>query len=157
VQQGFDCSIVSVGSAVRGDAHNDVSMRSATDVGAMTTSALRTILDKGTREPISSRGPAVRRGRLALVPTFVAFTPWTTLESYEDLLFLAGASGAGRRVAPVQLAIRLLIPNGSRLLGRPELGGVVGEYDERLLSYRWTHSDPRVDDLQREVEALVRR
>ena len=58
-------------------------------------------------------------------------------------------------VAPVQLAIRLLIPNGSRLLELPEIRARIGGFDPRQLAHTWTHADPAVDALQREVMALV--
>ena len=94
---------------------------------------------------------------LNLVPTFVTFTPWMTLEGYEDLLLTLALHGQVGSVAPVQLAIRLLIPNGSLLLERPELRSALGEFDECALSYRWTHPDARVDLLQREVEIIVKK
>src|SRR5205814_199137 len=59
-------------------------------------------------------------------------------------------------VAPVQLAIRLLIPAGSRLLELPEVRTRVGPFDEAALVHPWVHPDPRVDALQREVEGMVR-
>lgn len=98
-----------------------------------------------------------REAGLHLIPTFVTFTPWLTLEGYRDLLFLLAELDQVENVAPIQLAIRLLIPNGSLLLAQPEMRAVLGPYDESTLSYRWVHSDPRVDALQREVEALVKR
>jgi hypothetical protein len=58
-------------------------------------------------------------------------------------------------VAPVQLAIRLLIPNGSRLLELPEVRARIGGFDPGQLAYTWTHEDPQVDALQRAVMLLV--
>ena len=53
---------------------------------------------------------------MTLVPTFVAFHPWLTLDGYCDLLDTIDALDLVDHVAPIQLAIRLLIPEGSRLL-----------------------------------------
>jgi radical SAM superfamily enzyme YgiQ (UPF0313 family) len=92
---------------------------------------------------------------LVLVPTFVAFNPWISLEGYEDLLATVAALDLIENVAPVQLAIRLLIPTGSYLLELPEVQKLVGPFDEAALSYRWEHPDPRVDALQREIETMV--
>ena len=50
------------------------------------------------------------------MPTFVAFHPWTTLRGYCELLDTIAALDLVDHVAPIQLAIRLLIPSGSRLL-----------------------------------------
>jgi radical SAM superfamily enzyme YgiQ (UPF0313 family) len=116
------------------------------------------ILDKGhTRADFVSVVRLFREIGLQLVPTFVTFTPWLTLEGYEDLLYLLASLDQVDAVAPIQLAIRLLIPNGSLLLERSEVLAVLERYDECALSYRWTHPDPRVDHLQREVEALVKK
>jgi len=92
---------------------------------------------------------------LALAPTFVSFTPWTTLEGYVDLLRVIDRLGLADHVAPIQLAIRLLVTEGSRLLELPDVRSVIGPFSPRSLTYPWTHRDPRVDRLQKEVEALV--
>ena len=60
-------------------------------------------------------------------------------------------------VAPIQLAIRLLVPAGSRLLELPEVQSVVGPFDAERLGYRWVHPDPDVDRLFDRVFGLVRR
>ena len=59
--------------------------------------------------------------RLVLNPTFVTFTPWTTLENYRDLLLLLSELNLIENVSPIQLGIRLLIPPGSKLLELPEV------------------------------------
>jgi len=92
---------------------------------------------------------------LELAPTFVPFTPWTTLEGYLDLLNTIAELGLVRSVAPVQLAIRLLIPPGSLLLESDEIRSVVGPLEEERLIYPWRNPDPVVDRLQREVQTLV--
>ena len=58
-------------------------------------------------------------------------------------------------MAPIQLAIRLLVPDGSRLLELPELRTHLGAFDAATLSYPWMHADRRVDVLHRDVTALV--
>ena len=92
---------------------------------------------------------------IALAPTFVAFTPWTTLAGYRDLLERIAALGLVASVPPVQLSIRLLVPDGSRLLELPEVRDLVDPFDRTLLGYPWRHPDPRVDALQARVAALV--
>ena len=113
-------------------------------------------LEKGhTRADVFAVVELCRAEGLTLVPTFVAFSPWLTLEAYEDLLETIARLGLVEAVAPVQLAIRLLIPEGSRLLELDEMRGMVGPFDEERLCYPWRHSDPRVDALQRDVEDIV--
>jgi radical SAM superfamily enzyme YgiQ (UPF0313 family) len=92
---------------------------------------------------------------LTLAPTFVAFTPWTTLEKFADLLHEIDRLGLAPHVAPIQLAIRLLIPDGSLLLDLPDVRAVTRGFDPSSLTHRWAHADPRVDRLQEQLAALI--
>jgi radical SAM superfamily enzyme YgiQ (UPF0313 family) len=92
---------------------------------------------------------------LVLQPTFVPFTPWSTAESYCDLLDVIRAHDLIENVAPIQLAIRLLIPAGSRLLELEDIRGTVGAFDEAALVYPWENADPRVDQLCGELQGIV--
>ena len=73
-----------------------------------------------------------------------------------DLLALLAELDMIENVAPVQLAIRLLIPQGSRILELTEMEAYLGGFDAEKLSYRWTPADPRADDLQAKVCEVVR-
>ena len=92
---------------------------------------------------------------MTLVPTFVAFHPWTTLACYCDLLDTIERGQLVDHVAPIQLAIRLLIPQGSRMLELEAIRQVAGSFDPKTLTYRWTHRDPEVDRLHEDVASLV--
>ncbi len=94
---------------------------------------------------------------LTLQPTFVPFSPWTTPRSYLDLLQVLAEQDLIENVAPIQLAIRLLIPAGSRLLDLAEIRDGVETFDAAALVYPWKHSDPRVDALAAEVSGIVER
>jgi len=96
-----------------------------------------------------------REAGLALQPTFVPFTPWTTLEGYCELLETLREQNLAENVAPIQLAIRLLIPAGSRLLELEEVRRGVGPFDEAALVYPWKHADTRVDRLCERVQEIV--
>ena len=63
--------------------------------------------------------------------------------------------GLVEHVAPIQLAIRLLIPPGSRLLEVTEVRDLVGEFDPQGLCYPWRHEDARVEQLCEKVRRLV--
>jgi hypothetical protein len=89
------------------------------------------------------------------VPTFVAFHPWLTLHGYCDLLDTIEALDLVDRIAPIQLAIRLLVPEGSPLHGHDAMRGYLGPFDPATLTYRWTHPDERVDRLHDEVLGIV--
>jgi len=115
------------------------------------------MLDKGhSRADFIHLAMLMRALGLFLVPTFVPFTPWTTLESYQELLSTIAKLELIEHVPPVQLTIRLLIPAGSRLLEITDLYGVeVGAFEPERLMYPWRNPDPRVDELQRELEEMV--
>jgi len=94
---------------------------------------------------------------LALQPTFVPFTPWTSLENYRELLALIRENDLIGNVAPIQLAIRLLIPAESRLLELAEVRELLEPFDQAALIYRWKNADARVDDLSERVQGIVSR
>ena len=96
-----------------------------------------------------------RAAGLALAPTFIPFTPWTTRESYRELLRVILEQGLVDHVAPIQLALRLLIPNGSRLLELEDVRAVVTGFDEPALLHRWRHPDPSVDLLAEDALNLA--
>jgi radical SAM superfamily enzyme YgiQ (UPF0313 family) len=105
-------------------------------------------LDKGhTRADFIQVVREFRSAGLTLAPTFIPFTPWTTRESYRELLELLVELDLVEHVAPVQLALRLLIPRGSRLLELEDVQAVLRGFDEPALLYRWQHPDREVDAL----------
>jgi radical SAM superfamily enzyme YgiQ (UPF0313 family) len=113
-------------------------------------------LDKGhTREDFLHVVHSFRDLGMTLHPTFVPFTQWTTMESYLDLLSVIHAESLIENVAPIQLGIRLLIPEGSRLLELDEVRRNVGPFDPESLFYPWKHFDPRVDALSETVQAIA--
>lgn len=116
------------------------------------------IFDKGhSREDFITALTLCRQAGLLLAPTFVAFTPWTTLAGYRAFLAEIVRLGLVDQVSPIQCAIRLLIPPGSKLLELPEVEDLVEGRDEAKLSYIWRSADPRVDALQHDLEILVQR
>lgn len=92
---------------------------------------------------------------LTLNPTFVTFNPWLTLAGYQDLLQVILDNDLVRNVSPIQYAIRLLIPAGSRLLELPAVQELVLPFDAAALAYPWRHPDPRMDALQAKIMTLV--
>jgi hypothetical protein len=115
------------------------------------------ILDKGhTREDFFEAVRLCRGADLILQPTFVAFHPWITLAGYRELLATLAELDLIEQVAPVQLALRLLIPSGSLLLELPEVRAMAGPFDDAALIHPWRHREPDVDALQRDVMAMVR-
>ncbi len=78
---------------------------------------------------------------LTLSPTFIPFTPWTTWESYRDLLDTILDLELVENVSPVQLALRLLVMNGSLLLDQ--------------VTPDWKNADESIDALSSRLLRLV--
>ncbi|RDD62931.1 CUAEP/CCAEP-tail radical SAM (seleno)protein [Ferruginivarius sediminum] len=113
-------------------------------------------LDKGhTRADFVEVVAAARDAGLNLSPTFIPFHPWTTPEGFRDLLALLAELDLIENVAPVQLSIRLLIPQGSRILELDEMADYLGDFDSEKLSYAWAPGDPSADALQVRVRDAV--
>ncbi len=108
-----------------------------------------------TREDFFRALTLLRQYDLALNPTFIPFTPWTTLQGYRDLLRSLCEWDLVDYVSPIQLAIRLLIPAGSRLLALPEIRAVLGKFREEKLSFEWRNPDPLVEELHIAVMEIV--
>ena len=88
-------------------------------------------------------------------PSLVAFTPWTTLDDYLDLLDFVEVHDLVDHVDPVQYSIRLLVPPGSALLAEPDTRSWIGALDEAGFTYTWRHGDARMDRLHQRVSRLV--
>jgi radical SAM superfamily enzyme YgiQ (UPF0313 family) len=113
-------------------------------------------LDKGhTREDFVEAVGLLRAAGIGIAPTFVPFTPWTTVEGFVALLDTLAALRLVENVPPVQLAIRLLVPKGSYLFRIPGFETLVEVFDESLLGYPWAHRDPQVDKLQKQILELA--
>jgi hypothetical protein len=115
------------------------------------------VLDKGhTRADVERALAATRAAGIALRPTWVPFTPWTTLDDYVEMLDFIASEGLIDHVDPVQYGIRLLVPPGSLLLDQPDMQPHLGALRADEFSWAWTHPDPRMDALCATVSALVR-
>jgi radical SAM superfamily enzyme YgiQ (UPF0313 family) len=113
-------------------------------------------LDKGhTGADVYEALSIVRDAGIAFRPTWVPFTPWTTLDDYRQILDFVERQGLIDHVDPVQYSIRLLVPPGSMLLERPAIRPLLGSLHQAAFSYRWVHPDPRLDGLQQAVAAVV--
>ncbi len=143
--------------------HRDLLPRLAQSGCLFVTSAVESIddtvllhLQKGhTRADFEEAVEQCRAANLTLAPTFVAFTPWTSLEGYGELLNAVEGLDLVSHVSPVQWGIRLLVTSRSSLLDLPDIRAVVSHFDPRTLTHPWRHADPRVDALQQAVMHLV--
>ncbi|QBD77968.1 B12-binding domain-containing radical SAM protein [Ktedonosporobacter rubrisoli] len=92
---------------------------------------------------------------IPLRPSLLPFSPWETLESYQRLLDFFEQHHFLEHIDPVHLSIRLLIPPGSALLETADSHEWIEDLDPSAYTYRWRHPDPRMDELQEKVAALV--
>ncbi|MCP5110711.1 MAG: radical SAM protein [bacterium] len=113
-------------------------------------------LNKGhTRRDFIEVVEDCRKTGLDLAPTFIPFTPWTSWEGCRELLGVIAELDMVQSVAPIQLALRLLVTWDSRLLELPEIRAQLDGFDESGLVYRWRHSDPSLDELAAKLLKLV--
>ena len=113
-------------------------------------------LDKGhTKEDVIRVVKAAREANVSIRPSLVAFTPWTSVQDYFDLLDFTEEYALIDEVDPIQMAIRLLVPPGSDLLGSPQMEGYIKELDAENFIYRWEHPDARMDKLHGEALLLA--
>ena len=114
------------------------------------------ILDKGhTQAGFVQAALRLRELGLILNPTFVAFTPWTTPLDYLEMLRTIDELDLIENIAPIQYAIRLLVPAGSRLLELSQVRDLVGAYDQSALYFPWQHPIQEMDELYKRVFRLV--
>ena len=155
----FDCT-VKVEHILR---HPDLWPAWASAGCLFVTSAVETVsdpilerLDKGhTAAQASAAVRLVRDAGIDLRPSFLPFTPWTTVADVLAILHFVVAHDLIGSVDPVQYSIRLLLPKGSLLLADPDVQARIGPYDPELLTYGWASDDPAVDRLQAQLAALV--
>lgn len=97
----------------------------------------------------------MRRAGIHLQPTWMPFTPWTTMDDYLHMLQWIREQGLIAHVPAVQLSIRMLVPPRSALLDHPDAEEWLGPLDPENFTYCWAHPDPRMDRLQADVAQLV--
>jgi hypothetical protein len=112
-------------------------------------------LHKGhTRADLDEALAILAAAHLPVQPTWLPFTPWTSLDDYVDMLAWIRERFLIAHVPSVQLSIRLLVPPQSALLDECE-PGALGRLDEANFSYAWRHPDPRMDELQARVTIIA--
>jgi radical SAM superfamily enzyme YgiQ (UPF0313 family) len=143
--------------------HRDLLPRFAAAGCAFVVSAVESLSDlvlrnlaKGhTRADVLAALDRTRSAGIALRPSLLPFTPWTTLDDYLELVEWVAAEDLVDSVDPVQWAIRLLLPPGSALLERPEIRPFLGAVEPENFAWPWTHPDPAMERLHRDMGRIV--
>jgi radical SAM superfamily enzyme YgiQ (UPF0313 family) len=125
-------------------------------VESFSSTVLRYLQKGHTEADVRIAKEIADRADVTIRPTLIGFTPWTTLEDYVHLLDVVRELQWIHNIAPVQYAIRLLLPPGSLLLDEPETQGYLTSFNEALFTYDWIHPDPRMEQLYELVNAIVR-
>ena len=114
------------------------------------------LLDKG--HTVADLGMAVEvlgKAGIAVRPSWLPFTPWTDLSDLDGIFSFIADHDLMGATDPVQMGIRLLVPEGSLVLSIPGADRLLGEYDPEALGYSWVSPDRAVDELQKRVLALA--
>ncbi len=116
------------------------------------------LLDKGHQVADLPQAVGILKSAgIAVRPSWLPFTPWTELSDLDDIFSFIADHDLTGATDPVQMGIRLLVPEGSLVLSIPGARRMLGEYDVGTLGYSWESPDPAVDRLQRGIMALAER
>jgi radical SAM superfamily enzyme YgiQ (UPF0313 family) len=96
-----------------------------------------------------------REAGIDIHPTWMPFTPWTNVSHVADIARFLWDKDLAPVTDPVQLTIRLLIPDGSLMLDVADLADHLTGYDPQALGYTWRAADPAADALQKRLEELA--
>jgi hypothetical protein len=108
-------------------------------------------LDKGhTARQAADAVALLREHGIEPRPSLMPFTPWSSRADIEEVLRFVEDNDLVGNVDPVQLSIRLLVPEGSLVLEHDDWDR--GDYDADALSWRW---ESELDPLQRELAAIA--
>jgi len=104
-------------------------------------------LAKGhTRKDMPEAVKMLRAHGIEPRPSFVPFTPWSTLEDLADLLDLVAELDLVGNVDAVQYAIELLVPPESLLM--ENMANLIGPYDPARLTWLWDYEVSKEDPKQ---------
>lgn len=124
-------------------------------VESLNDTVLHHLAKNHTRADVLEALKIVRAAGIALRPSLVPFTPWTTLNDMIALFDFVEKEGLIDHLDPIQYTIRLLIPPGSLFLKEPSMAPHLGSLVQETFTYQWTHPDPRMDRLQKEMSRVV--
>ncbi|WP_298209378.1 radical SAM protein [Ferrimicrobium sp.] len=110
-------------------------------------------LDKGhTAADVSVARDLLYANGVAMHPTFVPFTPWTTMGDLVDIVDFIVESDLVQVVEPIQYSIELLTPTNSLL---PVNETDFGPYDASVMGYTVRYQDERLPRLRDRLYQLA--
>ncbi len=90
-----------------------------------------------------------------LRPTWLPFFPWTTPDDLAGLVGFLDDLRLWEATDPVQLAIKLLIPEGSLLKSHPAVSPHMTGYQPDALTWEWQFVDPDTELLHKQLDAIA--
>lgn len=114
------------------------------------------ILDKGhTVDDMVLAIETLRGVGIHIRPTWLPFVPWTRADHVASLFHFITDNDLVSATDPVQLAIKLLIPEGSLLEHHPAVTPHLIRYDSDSLTWQWSFAEPDVAVLHKELTAIA--
>jgi hypothetical protein len=114
------------------------------------------ILDKNHSAADMSEAVAVLRSSgIHVRPTWLPFFPWTSPQDVAGIVDFIDSHRLWAATDPVQLAIRLLIPEGSLLETHPAVMPHLTGYRPESLTWSWEFEDPTTEQLHRELDSIA--
>lgn len=114
------------------------------------------ILDKG--HAVADMVEAVRILRHAGIhirPTWLPFLPWTTPSDITGIFRFLDRHDLASALDPVQLAIKVLVPEGSLLVDHPLMKTHLSHFDPDALTWVWDFVDPDSERLHKELDRIA--
>lgn len=114
------------------------------------------VLDKNHTVSDMVEAVSVLRGAgVHIRPTWLPFLPWTEPGHLRSLSLFLDELRLWSATDPVQLAIKLLIPQGSLLEDHPSVTPHLIEYLPRSLTWSWRFSHPGAETMCEELEGIA--
>ncbi len=114
------------------------------------------ILDKGhSIDDMVEAIQVIRSAGIHIRPTWLPFLPWTTPADIAGIFGFLDEHDLGSALDPVQLAIKVLVPEGSLLVDNSVMKPYLSHFDGDALTWMWSfvHSDS--ERLHKELDRIA--
>jgi radical SAM superfamily enzyme YgiQ (UPF0313 family) len=114
------------------------------------------ILDKShTAADMSHAVSLLRSSGIHVRPTWLPFFPWTIPRDLSDIVQFIDGHRLWPATDPVQLAIKLLIPQGSLLEDHPAVTPHLRAYAPESLTWSWDFAYPLTEQIHHELDSIA--
>ncbi len=114
------------------------------------------ILDKGhTVDDMAEAVRVLRETGVFVRPTWLPFLPWTHPDDLVRMAQFIDSQRLWSAIDPVQLAIKLLVPEGSLLENHPAVTPFLQGYDASTLTWAWEFEHVATELLHKELDVIA--